>query len=319
LTRLPLALSMLLLVALPAAAQSPEVTIKVAPESVAVGEIVTATVSITYADGVTVSLPADGADFGDAEVRSATVTTEPLADSRSRTVGTYEVVLWEVGEHALKAPAATWRAGEGEVQEAARPEATVTVASVLTEATSEIADIRGPREMPLKPVHYLLAALPVLALIGLIVGLVMWLRGRRRRQAPEEALPPLEPAEEALLALDQLESDDLVAQDQIKEHYVRLSWILRRYIDRRWGLPALEETTGMLGHTMRGSGRVPEAQIAEMIAVLRRADLAKFAKFRPEPIRAREDVGAVRAIVNATKPREEVPEEVAAQAASSAE
>ncbi|MGC9317449.1 MAG: hypothetical protein ACP5KN_05365, partial [Armatimonadota bacterium] len=105
------------------------------------------------------------------------------------------------------------------------------------------------------------------------------------------------------LALDELEREDLPAAGEIKEHYVRLSWILRHYVERRWAIPALEETTGMLAQSMSSSGRVDDQVAARIVEVLQRADLAKFAKHRPAAGVAREDVERARAIVRDSRPQ----------------
>ncbi|MEA3403291.1 MAG: hypothetical protein U9R79_18760 [Armatimonadota bacterium] len=289
----------------------PAVSISVEPREVTVGDILTATVEITWPMELTVDLPGDDAEMGDAEIRSSTQTVEDLPDGRRRAMIEYTLVLWEVGERTLKAPPVTWRSGDGKPHQAERPEATVTVRSVLPEGASDIRDIRGPKEIPLRPVHYLLAALPLLLLTGAIAGAVLLLRRRKGEEEPEEAAPPLPPAQEALLALDELDRENLPAAGEVKEHYVRLSWILRHYVERRWGIQALEETTGMLADSMRGSGQVDEEPAAHIVEVLRRADLAKFAKHRPAAEVAREDVERARGIVRDTRPRPE-PERVEA-------
>ena len=299
-----------------AAADEHDVTITADPNTVTIGDVFQIIVQFTLPGDREAVVPGEDADFGPAEVRSVDQTVATLPDGRRRYTVTYSLALWEVGETTLKTPAIAAKAPDGTVTELEHAEATVTVRSVLAEGASELRDIRGPRAMPLRWYHYALAALPVLALIVAVVLLVRRLRSRRRGEEPEEApAPPLPPAEEALAALDQLERHDLVGQGNIKEHYVRLSWILRNYIERRWQLPALEATTGMLGHTMAGSGRVADEAIDQIIALLRRADLAKFARHRPEAPVAREDIDRAREVVQSTRRREEVAEDAEPDAA----
>ncbi len=293
-----------------AADDAPSMSLSVEPNEVSVGDLFTVTVTVEHAEGVTVNLPGADADLGSAEVRSAQRSVERLPNGRRRLTVIYRATLWEVGETTVQAPPASWRSASGEAHEFDRPEAVVTVRSVLPEGADDIRPIRPPHEMPLRAIHYVLAALPILLLLALIAGAIVWIRRRRSRaeaeQAPEPVLPP---AEEALNALDELEEENLVGRTLLKEHYVRLSWILRRYIERRWHLAALEETTGMLRRSMKGSGRVDD-DIADRIAtVLRRADLAKFAKHRPEHAVARADLDEVRQIVTMTRAREESQEE----------
>ncbi len=291
-------------VVMASAQEEPTVGISVEPPDGTVGDVFTAEVRIEAPAGVALVLPGEDADLGDAEVRGLAVEDEALDDGSRRVALRYEFTLWEVGERTVTAPAIAWRTGDGEVRQAERPEATVTIRSVLPEDAEDIQDIRGPREIPLRWYHYLLAVLPLLLFVALIVGTVARLRRRRAGEEGEPEPPPLPPCDEAMRALDELAADDLPAQGQIEEHYVRLSWIVRHYLERRWRLPALEETTGMLAGTMRGSGLVAEETAAAIVALLRRADLAKFAKHRPDAEVAREDVDEARRIVDLTRPAE---------------
>lgn len=285
-----------------AAPEAPRIEISVTPQQATVGDVLTATVSITAPAGIGLTLPGQDADLGGAEIRSFSTQEQPLEGGARQVVLRYEIVLWEVGEHSVQAPPVAWRARDGEVLQADRPQATVRITSVLPPDAQDILDIRGPREIPLRWYHYLLAAAAVLALLGLLGAGVIALRRRRMATVIEAAPPRLPPDEEALQALDQLEADDLPGAGQIKEHYVRLSWILRKYVERRWRLPALEATTGMLAESMRASGVVPEQVMAALVALLRRADLAKFAKHRPEADVARADVAEARTIVLTSHP-----------------
>ena len=304
-------------IALTCAAQAqerPEVSITVEPQNVMIGELFTATVTFDLPADHEAIVPAEDADLGGAEVRSVEQSAEALADGGRRHTIAYTVALWEVGESTLTSPAIAVRGPDGAVRELDRSEAEVAVRSVLPEGAVEPRDIRGPREIPLLWHHYVAAALPVLALIGLAALAVWWVRSRRSADQPEETAAPLPPAEEALAALDALESEDLVGEGHIKEHYVQLSWILRNYVRRRWNLPALEETTMTLRHTMLGSGRPADDVVEQITGVLQRADLAKFARHRPGADVARSDIREVREIVHATRPRQEVTGDEASEA-----
>lgn len=295
-----------------AAPEAPRVELSVSPRQATVGDLLTVQVTVTAAPGVALTLPGRDADLGGAEVRGLSTQEQQLADGSRQTTLSYQIAFWEVGEQTVKAPPVAWRTGDGEARQAERPEATVQIKTVLPPDAQEIKDIRGPREVPLRWHHYLLAALPVLALLGLLGLGIAALRRRRTAAVAEAVAPPLPPGEEALQALDQLAAEDLPGLGQIKEHYVRLSWIVRHYVERRWRLPALEVTTGMLGESMRASGAVPVQIATAIVALLRRADLAKFAKHRPEIDVARADVGEARSIVLASRPP--APEEIMGEA-----
>ncbi|MBD3293286.1 MAG: hypothetical protein GF393_10200 [Armatimonadia bacterium] len=308
--RLPALLCTLLLMVPVLADELPEVSVAVQPQSVTIGDVIEVTVAVTLPQGHLTTLAGRDADLGGVEVRSADTSSEVLEAGDVRHTAVYEATVWEVGEITVESPPIAVRAPDGEAYELERSQATLTVRSVLPEGAEEIRDIRAPKEMPLRWTHYALAALPVIGLLGLVVLLIWWLRRRRgEEETPQDTTEPqLPPAEEALEALLALQNEDLPEQGRIKEHYVRLSWILRNYVERRWSLPALEETTGMLRHTMLGSGRLQQTTAERITEVLRRADLAKFAKHRPQANIAMADVVVVRDIVYATRPAQEVAE-----------
>ena len=128
----------------------------------------------------------------------------------------------------------------------------ITVTSVLPQD----ADVQAPRDIapPVELVPPLLPPWPWIAaaLLGLVVvvGLLLWWRRRARRPVPP---PPPRPAHElALEALQRLQRDNLMEQQAIEAFYVRLSFILRQYIEWRFGAARAGANHG--GISRRGSG-----------------------------------------------------------------
>lgn len=163
--------------------------------------------------------------------------------------------------------------------------------------SGELRDIKGPLDAVLWP---WLAGL--LALFLLVGALGYWFEKRRRGTAPAAPAKPLDPRTPEQIAFDEL--DALVDLSMpVKEYYDALSDILRRYLERRMGVPALTMTTYDL---RRALVRVDADAAArqEIKALLDRCDLAKFARHLPseqESERAREDA---RSIVRKLAPRE---------------
>ena len=103
----------------------------------------------------------------------------------------------------------------------------------------------------------------------------------------------------ALEALDELERSSLLERGQVKRWHVRVSEIIRTYVEGQLEVPALEMTTGEVVAGLRGAalgGRVTGA----FHAFLARCDLVKFAKLRPGTDESRELLGAARSLVRMT-------------------
>ena len=159
----------------------------------------------------------------------------------------------------------------------------VAVTSILPEG----ADLKKPKDIA-PPVALAWRGLPVwawvaiaAALVLLVLALLWWRRARRRRLlrgAPSQPAHVL-----ALAALDRLQRDDLITLQRIEEFYVRVSGILRYYIEWRFGLRAPEQTTEEFLDAMLIAGGPIAAHRDLLSAFLAHCDLVKFARHQPAP------------------------------------
>jgi len=175
------------------------------------------------------------------------------------------------------------------------PHDTLFVDSLTQTATGMIRPDRGPIMPPLRPVDYGMMAAGVLLLAALAALLLrLWLKSRRRKQTPE-APAPAEPPE-AILArsLDTLESE--VAALPRDVFYERLAQALRAYAAAATGVPATDLTTTELDRELKRRAGVSAEGRKALIEALRRADLAKFARFEDEESEARSIVRQARSV-----------------------
>lgn len=142
-----------------------------------------------------------------------------------------------------------------------------------------------PRTIGEQWARYRALALAILA-SALLVGLALWLR--RRKQLRLRARPRLSvvraehlPHEIALEKLEALRAAMLWTKDEVPEHYVALSHLLREYLENRFSVPALESTTEALGAILLGAGINP-SRIEHLLHFAQAADLVKFAKSMPD-------------------------------------
>lgn len=144
---------------------------------------------------------------------------------------------------------------------------------------ADIGDIVGPRWIPppLKTV-----AIWVGAFLGL-AGLVWlaWLLNRRVRRAIQ--LRRMSPRERALLEISSLVQRNLVGKGRIKEFYLELTMIVRRYIERAHAVRAPELTTEEFLQAAVGNPDFPRNAVLSLRTFLNTGDLVKFAAYRPAP------------------------------------
>ncbi len=129
---------------------------------------------------------------------------------------------------------------------------------------------------------YLLWIILGAVLLVAIVAFIVW-RARRKKPEPVAPPPPAIPIHEtALRLLGELETEGLWQKGEVKEYYIRLTDILRNYIEGRFGIPALERTTDEL---TTAAQKHPELclQANRLHSILATADMAKFARAQPTP------------------------------------
>jgi len=175
------------------------------------------------------------------------------------------------------------------------PHDTLFVDSLTPAATGALRPDRGPIKPPLRPLDFaVLAAAALLLAVAGILLVRLWLRSRRRKDLAAVPAPPDPP--EVLLArsLDALEGE--VASLPRDVFYERLALALRVYAAAVTGLPATDLTTRELERELEARPGVSAEGRMALIAALRRADLAKFARYRDEESEARSIVRQARSV-----------------------
>ncbi len=137
--------------------------------------------------------------------------------------------------------------------------------------------------------------------IFLIAGLVAFLIIRKKKkEAAEFELPPYE---EAMAELQKLDQAQYLEKREIKEYYSQLSFAVRKYLDRKIYDHGLERTTNELilyleDQKRKGKLNLTDETIRDFEKILRRADLAKFARSKPDVITAKEDRSKTQHIID---------------------
>ena len=137
---------------------------------------------------------------------------------------------------------------------------------------------------------------------GLLVWLVAWLIARhmRKRKSMPSPAPKIPPHVVANKALVELGHRKMWQKGKYKAYYTALTSILRTYISDRWGIGALEMTTDEIIIALRDVV-MPSASRSDLIAILRTADMVKFAKAEPEAEENEENLNRAIYFVENTK------------------
>ena len=262
--------------------------ITVQPETVTVGDPFLVLLRIRAPLGATVEFPAGPDSLSKAELLDAR-SVRPGADSTSLDqTAVYRLAAWDVGDQPLRFGDIVVRAGDAQ-RNVSLGALQVHVRSVLPQDSAQRVP-KPPRaiyEFPRPWWHWLLLALAILGVIGLLV----WWWRRRKRPDDGAAADPLAVAEEefarveALGLLDAGERGRFVAlMVEVMRHY------LSARVDGAWTSLTSTELVGLL----RRNRNVPVDRLA---AVLAESDLVKFARRPVSADGARAIAREARAIV----------------------
>jgi hypothetical protein len=98
---------------------------------------------------------------------------------------------------------------------------------------------------------------------------------------------------------------DLLTHNEFKLYYTLVTEAVRRYLEDRYGIDAMDRTTTELLDELSGRGR----RVEKLDDLLRVADLVKFAKYVPAVEGGVAAISTAREIVVKTTPKRIVPDE----------
>lgn len=271
-------------------------------DSVSVGDRFRVAIVVDRPVGSDASYPdpaAGDSTLGDLEILSVerSSRSSPVPGTMMRDSVTYLVTTFTL-DTALVPPQEVVLVADGDTSVLLSNPAIIPVRSLVPEGAEDIQDLAPIINFRPNPWPWIL--LGGIILLGALLG--VWLY-RRRKNAPQPVPPPPPPIpayDEAVQRLDRLETMDLQYDGDQKPYYVELSDILRNYIDRRTGFPALESTTReLLRHLEREQMKgFPSTAVARLRMVLERSDFVKFADGRLPPAQGREAAAEARMIVD---------------------
>jgi hypothetical protein len=310
-----------LLFASPVFAQSPDAQVKffiTSPEpgqTLTVGDRIILRLEVNHPANSRVNLPKLDKQWEKFEVLDQSPPQDAPGSGGTVTTGQNIVVtLFEPGQYQTPALVVTHQKPDGAIEELAAPVIPLKVTSVLTE-DKELRDIKPQVDLPVPPLWpwIVLGVWLALVLAVALTLLGMWLYRRwPRRLRPEETaedvvIDPRPPEEIAHAELNRIESLNLPAQGRVKEHYSLVADCLRLYIEGRYRIPALEQTTGEIQVAFK-KAKTPPREAAAFSTLFTDSDLVKFARYMPQADEAAGLVNRARTIVDATTPAPETEE-----------
>lgn len=269
----------------------------VSSQAIHIGDIVILTLSVKRPTGSTVKLPELETVLKPFVIKNQKFNEKKMEGNFIQTTLEYEITAFEIGRHELGPIVIGLLFKNGKKSELTGQPITIEVQSLLPQNQGTL-DVRGP-----KPVLSIRRSLwPwVIALSILFVSMFLIVFIVKRLTLKEElgqksAIIQLSPEEEALDAVEALLKSDELRQKRMKMVYSQLSFILRRFLTRRYLFDAMEMTSEECLKVVRE--RIQQGPLyASVRKLLNLSDLVKFAKFTPEPADAEVDLRVMKEII----------------------
>jgi hypothetical protein len=307
-----LSLSFLMVMAAPLQAQLISVRSELSSDSLMIGDQVIYTLRVEAAEQVDFKMPLLRETLGrNLELLSPAVSDTVHAEGRRMVRKSYIITGFEAGMQMVPAHEVIYKSGNL-IDTARSMPLMIQVYEPVVDTTQQIKPIKAPINTPIT----FREVLPWVAvgLGGLVVAMLVFLLLRKylyRKRDPEGQVERiLEPAHViAFRELDRLKEEKIWEKGQVKQFYTRLTEVTRTYIERQYGIPAMERTTEEILRAFRKSN--PEDMLLDEILkeLLELADLVKFAKEDPLPVNNQTNLNNAYIFVQKTYPqfyREEV-------------
>jgi hypothetical protein len=195
---------------------------------------------------------------------------------------TYVITSFDEGLYTLPEIPILLRHHDGKLDTAYFERLSLLVKTLPIDTTSfEPYDIKMPITYPITFMEVLpwaLSGLAVLALIAFVIYVII----RRRQHKPIFFKPkPKEPPHiTALRELNKIKADKLWQNNKVKLYYTRVTDVLRIYMEERYKIQAMEQTSDEILLTFQ-SMQLPGELMDKLRELLSVSDLVKFAKYQP--------------------------------------
>ncbi|MBN1456312.1 MAG: hypothetical protein JW912_00490 [Sedimentisphaerales bacterium] len=165
-----------------------------------------------------------------------------------------------------------------------------SIMNLPPEAQPELADIADVKTVP-ADLTIAWIAIIIVVIIAALIFRCYW----KNRNAPKIIPHILKSAHElALEKLNDLLEEDLLSKGMIKLFYIRISNVLRYYIEHRFSINAPDKTTEEFLYELAGADGQLGADKKMLAEFLTHCDLVKFAKYDPSPDQNEKTIKIVR-------------------------
>ena len=276
---------------------------KVNKNKIKIGDLIQYSIVVTRDEKVNIEMPNLGANLGAFEIHDYDDPDPVKQNGEIVQRREYIISTYDIGDYEIPPVTVRFSVGEDSLwKELTTEKIKITVASVKPSEAGDIRDIKPPLEIErdwMRIIRFAAAGL-IIVIIGILIFLYIKRRKEGKSLIPRREKPKRPPHEIALDELNQLLQEQLLKKGEIKQFYIRISEIIRYYIEGRFFIIAIEMTTMQLIDTMK-QAEIEDEDVQLVEDFLMQCDLVKFAKYIPTPGEIQKVIDQAYEIVNKTK------------------
>ena len=279
-----------------------QVTAKIEPIEMMIGEQAQVTLTINTEEGASIEWPKLQPRQELVPGVEVIATTHPVFNEMVITLTSFDGKLYSLPPFKVKVNG----------KESQTNELALKVIEVEVD-TTKLDQFFGPKDVQdnpflwseWSPIFWLSVLMLVLTALG--IWLFVRLRANKPIIARIKIVKRLLPHQKAMKEIEQIKADKMVTSENQKEYYTKLTDTLRRYIEERYGFSAMEMTSSEIIDRLM---QTDQQSLDELRQLFTTADLVKFAKY--STMINENDANLVSAIdfINQTKLENQPTEEV---------
>jgi hypothetical protein len=246
------------------------------------GDVITFTLETESLPDVTVELPEISSRFSEFRLIGDGSSAPEEKGGRVLAKRWYKLQADTAGSYIIDPIEAAYSMPDGTREVLKTPKIFLEIVSLLAEEgeINDIRDIKPPMDISNRyQVTLIIVAVLLAVVLTILIG--RWAFKRWRRRALEQSLASRPPHEVALEALQQLLAKKLIESGRQREFCFEVSEIFRRYMQARFGFPAIDLTTEEILPCVEDNGIVKDTLKPLVREFLTSTDLVKFARYLP--------------------------------------
>jgi len=269
----------LLLLCKPLFAEPVNLKVKVDKDKITIGDRIKYEVILEYDNGVEIEPYAAGKNLGEFEIKDYKIeASQKTKSGKLVSKDIYTIATFTTGEFTIPGLKIKYKDLSKQEKEISSDEIKIKVESIKPGPNDkdDIRPLKSPAEIKGKFSVWIFVIF-----ILLIVSIAAFIYFKKKKEKEDKpALPPVPAEEIAKNALKALKEMKLIEKGLVKEYYIKLSDIIRTYIENRYRIFAMDRTTWELFQEMR-SKRIERLCVDKINYFLEDCDMVKFAKYTP--------------------------------------